>query len=333
MSSYEDILGEVYNKHARNVEWFDDSIAVPRGALLVYNLPSESLLSLHLPEIYKGKKIGRRHVKLLADYFRTRLANMRSIFFRYILPRYAVKISRGLYLIPYTELEGFLRAVARMRRNYELLQEALEALLLRGEITEYLREKIERYGVKINQEYIEGIREYLREEIGVEDPDKVIRERLKNIDFAGRFVIRLIPCTFDLESLRENMSTSAFIEMRRRLRELALAIHRSLEEKYREREQVLLERVFVALNTELKPERIEAYLPQLYRLRAEMAAYGVDTARIDRAIEIIEMFTKGKYDKVLQEYVRYFADSARLRRLIEDAAKMQRRRRELMERL
>ena len=194
-------------------------LIVVNGVLIQSTLPSKALLEKRFDEIYKDVRVGDKFVSLVRGWFLNRLSVLARKYYCEILPRYAVRIADGLYLVPMEKLVNLEREIDDLRRLYEDYEKKLKDFFYHGEIPDDVRR---------NAKFYEGYKDIVLEYIRRVSKDKNVKIELPSI--VDRVKINLFPLRID-PTLWKNYVDE---ELQRREQELIRKLEEDLERARRE---------------------------------------------------------------------------------------------------
>jgi len=271
-----------------------------KGFLVVHNLPSKSLLTTRLSEIFKETRIGQKIIKIVNGYFYNRLGVLSRDYYE-ILHKYATDVGFG-YIIPTDVAPHFLREVDFMRRRYEIYEQWLKKFLISGEVPPELAENKR---VVIDYEYVKLVKEYLHQHnISEEDWKKIVND----IHIADRFYVRLIPFSIDYSLLQEYVDEKAKQRVEDEINKLKEEIGKGVREKILSEAKKLLARIEQLAKTEITKEMLPKLRSEVDELEKRAAEFGVNVPELEK---LKEMLTEEKLKEIALE-----ASSGRLRALL-----------------
>ncbi len=249
------------------------------GFLVLSRLPSKALLDAHLPELFKGTRVGTKQIKLAMGYFYNKLGSLSRKFYVQILPRHAINAGFA-YIVPRERVAAFLRDIDQLKREYEEFEQQLKDFLLYGRVPEEV-ERNKR--AKVYTEYLDIIREYLRQH----GREELIRERVESLDIAGRVQVRLIPFAVDMSLLYEYADE----QVRRRLEEEIEALRRDIAEatkaKIRERAREIIKRLEAIARAKAAEELLKRVREEVEELEKMARSLGVESEELAALKELI----------------------------------------------
>jgi len=228
LDDYEKIV-EKLDRMVQKLEGFGVEVAkeavMVKGFLVISTLPSRALLDRAFPKIYKDTRIGSEVIQIVRGYFYNKLGVLSKKFYNHILQKHGVWAGFG-YIIPAHRVYQFIRDIEELREEYVKFERELREFIEEGKIPEDKLEKIESGRVNIDPEYLDLVREYLREH-GVEEIE------VPNI--AERVKIRLIPFSVDLRFVEEYLEERTIKSVQKELeivkQEMFENLRQDLEEK------------------------------------------------------------------------------------------------------
>jgi DNA-binding CsgD family transcriptional regulator len=215
---------ERLDKVAQKLSGFSVEIAkqqavIVKGFLVLSSLPSKALLDKTLPEEFKNTRIGTKFVKIVSGYFYNKLGSLSRKFYKSILEKHAVWAGFG-YIVPAHRVQQFISDIEELRKEYEEFERQLIEFLEEGKIPEDISDR-----AKIDPEYVELVREYLRE-YGIDE--------IKAPNIVDRVKIRLIPFSVDMQIVQEYLEEDAIKIVQREIeavkQEMFENIKKQLEE-------------------------------------------------------------------------------------------------------
>ncbi|RLI80658.1 hypothetical protein DRP04_07915 [Archaeoglobales archaeon] len=228
LDDYEKIV-EKLDRMVQKLEGFGVEVAkeavMVKGFLVISTLPSRALLDRAFPKIYKDTRIGSEVIQIVRGYFYNKLGVLSKKFYNHILQKHGVWAGFG-YIIPAHRVYQFIRDIEELREEYVKFERELREFIEEGKIPEDKLEKIESGRINIDPEYLDLVREYLREH-GVEEIE------VPNI--AERVKIRLIPFSVDLRFVEEYLEERTIKSVQKELeivkQEMFENLRQDLEEK------------------------------------------------------------------------------------------------------
>jgi hypothetical protein len=271
-----------------------------KGFLVIHNLPSKSLLTTRLSEIFKETKIGQKIIKIVTGYFYNRLGVLSRDYYE-VLHKYAVDVGFG-YIVPMDQAPAFLREIDFLRKRYEVFEEWLKKFLLAGEVP---KELAENKRVIIDYEYVKLVKEYLRQyNISDEDWKKIV----DSIHIADRFYVRLIPFSIDYSMLQEYVDEKAKQRVEDEINKLKEEIGKGVKEKILSEAKKLLARIEQLAKTEITKEMLPKLRSEVEELENRAKEFGVEVPELEKLKEVL---TEEKLKEIALE-----ASSGRLRALL-----------------
>ena len=152
-------------------------LIVVQGVVINSRLPSPALLERRFEEIYRQVDVGRKVIRLVRGYFLNRLSSLARKYYCEILPKYAVRIADGLYIVPMEKLVDLEREIDELKRLYRDYEEKLKAFFYRGEIPTDVKRN-----AKFYEEYKDIVLDYIKRlsngKVEIELPNIVERVRI-----------------------------------------------------------------------------------------------------------------------------------------------------------
>jgi len=253
-----------------------EAIAI-RGFLVLSQLPSKALLDAHLPELFKGIKIGSKQVKLVMGYFYNKLGTLSRKFYTEILPRYAIDAGFG-YIVPVDKAPLFLREVDELKEEYSVYEKQLKDFLLHGIIPPELEANKR---VKLYREYLDIVIEYLREH----GSEHVFREKVEKLDITSRVRISLLPFTIDYSIIHEYIDEKVRERVEREIREVSSEIIEATRKHIEEKVKTLLEKVERMGIEKLTSERVKQEIEDIIK---DAEKLGINTEPLRKLLVAIE---------------------------------------------
>lgn len=136
-----------------------------KGMVVRARLPSKSLLTKRLPEIFRDCRVGDKEIRLITGYFANKLGHLAAKFYRKVssdcilIP---IEENKYMYVVPPDRVLEFYQWVKEFKREYEQYEEDLRNFLKKGEIPQGVRSN-----AKFDYEYLQTVQEYLTRQ-GVE---------------------------------------------------------------------------------------------------------------------------------------------------------------------
>jgi phosphoglycolate phosphatase-like HAD superfamily hydrolase len=293
------VMQPIESKEAKVVS-IDKERVLVKGFLVVHNLPSKSLLTTRLSEIFKETKIGQKIIKIVTGYFYNRLGVLSRDYYE-ILHKYAVDVGFG-YIVPMDVAPSFLREVDFIRRRYEIYEQWLKEFLLTGKVPPELAENKR---AVIDYEYVQLVKEYLQQYgISEEDWKKIV----DSIHVADRFYVRLIPFSIDYALLQEYVDEKAKQRVEQEIEKLKEEIAKGIKEKILAEAKKLIARIEQLAKTEITKEMLPRLRSEIEELEKRAAEFGVNVPELEK---LKEMLTEEKLKEIALE-----ASSGRLRALL-----------------
>ena len=261
-------------------------LIVVNGVLIQSTLPSKALLEKRFEEIYKDVRVGDKFISLVRGYFLNRLSILARKYYCEILPRFAVRIADGLYLVPMEKIVDLEKEIDNLRGLYEDYEKKLKAFFYQGIIPDDVRKN-----AKFYEEYKEIVLDYIQSI----SKEKQVKLELPSI--VDRVKINLFPLKID-PALWKNYVDE---ELKERERELIRKLEEDLERARREAIQTaqadikkrlldLNQTIIKALNQLKRKKRIAAPTrSKLNRILEELRASNLfGDPEIDRLIKAYE---------------------------------------------
>ena len=293
------ILQPAESKAAKVVSIEKERVLV-KGFMVVHNLPSKSLLTTRLSEIFKETKIGQKIIKIVTGYFYNRLGVLSRDYYE-ILHKFAIDVGFG-YIIPMDQAPAFLKEVDFLRRRYEIYEQWLKKFLIGGEVPPELAENKR---VVIDYEYVKLVKEYLQQHnISDEDWKKIV----DGIHIADRFYVRLIPFSVDYSLLQEYVDEKAKLRVEEEINKLKDEIGKGIKEKILSEARKLIARIEQLAKTEITKEMLPKLRSEVDELEKRATEFGVNVPELEK---LKEMLTEEKLKEIALE-----VSSGRLRALL-----------------
>jgi hypothetical protein len=293
------VMQPIESKEAKVVSVEKERVLV-KGFMVVHNLPSKSLLTTRLSEIFKETKIGQKLIKIVNGYFYNRLGVLSRDYYE-ILHKYAVDVGFG-YVVPMDQAPAFLREIDFLRKRYEIFEQWLKKFLLTGEVPPELAENKR---AVVDYEYVKLVKEYLQQHgISEEDWKKIV----DSIHIADRFYVRLIPFSIDYALLQEYVDEKAKQRVEQEIEKLKEEIGKGVKEKILSEAKKLLARIEQLAKTEITKEMLPKLRSEVDELEKRAAEFGVNVPELEK---LKEMLTEEKLKEIALE-----ASSGRLRALL-----------------
>jgi len=280
LDDYEKIV-EKLDEIAQKLEGFSVEISekeavVVKGFLVLSSLPSKALLDKALPEEFKNTRIGTKFVKVVSGYFYNKLGTLSRKFYNSILEKYAVWAGFG-YIVPAHKVTGFIGDIEELRREYEEFERQLREFLEEGKIPEDISDR-----AKIEPEYVELVREYLKEH-GVEEINvPKISERVK---------IRLVPFSVDIGMVEEYLEERAVESVRKELEDVKREMVDSVREQLEKQLNSIFERLKRYESVKMSKRAMKKLKEDIESLVKTAEDIGVEIERanaLKKTIEAIE---------------------------------------------
>lgn len=265
---------------------------VVKGFLVLSTLPSKALLDVAFPEEFKNTRIGTKLVKVVSGYFYNKLGSLSRKFYKYILEKHAVWAGFG-YIVPAHKVREFIRDVEELRKEYENFEVQLREFLEHGKIPEGVSER-----AKIDPEYVELVKEYLREKgiVNVRVPE--ITERVK---------IRLVPFSIDMKMVEEYLEDKAVKSVQKELEAVKQEMFENLRNELEEKMNVIFEKLKNYEKIRMSKTALRKLKEDINNVINTAEDLGVEIERLNilrktvETIEEIEALEKGKKEKVKVE--------------------------------
>jgi len=280
------------------------------GFLVISRLPSKELLDAHLPEIFKGVRIGRKEVQLVMGYFYNRLGTLSRKFYNQIRGRYAIDVGFA-HILPRDKVPEFLRDVDALKREYEEYEEQLKGFLLRGEVPPEVKANKR---AKVYEDYLNTVQEYLRQHGREEE----VKEKIERLRIADRVYIRLIPFSIDLSILEEYIDEKVRRRLEQELYETKKEIASRVKEQLEAKARALVEKMEQYLSTTITQTALQNMRRELEEIEKTAKEFGVTSNLLSDVKELVDIATKGEIQqaKKLAENIKASMTSARLRALL-----------------
>jgi len=293
------VLQPMESKAAKVVQIEKERVLV-KGFMVVHNLPSKSLLTARLSEIFKETKIGQKLIKIVNGYFYNRLGVLSRDYYE-ILHKYAADVGFG-YIIPTDVAPHFLREVDFLRKRYETFEQWLKKFLVSGEVPPELAENKR---ALVDYEYVKLVKEYLQQH-GISE--EKWREIVDSIHIANRFYVRLIPFSVDFSLLQEYVDEKAKQRVEDEINKLKEEIAKGVKEKILSEAKKLLARIEQLAKTEITKEMLPKLRSEVEELENRAKEFGVSVPELEK---LKEMLTEEKLKEIALE-----VSSGRLRALL-----------------
>ena len=193
-------------------------LIVVNGVLIQSSLPSKALLEKRFDEIYKNTRVGDKIISLVRGYFLNRLGILSKKYYCDILPRYAVRIADGIYLVPMEKIVDLEREIDELRRLYEDYERKLRDFFYKGIIPSDVRK---------NAKFYKGYRDVVTDYIKRISKGRV---KVELPSISDRVKINFYPLRID-PTLWENYVSD---KLKRKERELVKRLEEDLERARRE---------------------------------------------------------------------------------------------------
>ena len=298
-NSQQVVLQPIESKAAKVVQIEKERVLV-KGFMVVHNLPSKSLLTTRLSEIFKETKIGQKLIKIVNGYFYNRLGVLSRDYYE-VLHKYAVDVGFG-YIVPMDQAPMFLKEIDFLRKRYEIFEQWLKKFLISGEVPPELAENKRAI---IDYEYVKLVKEYLRQHNISEEGWK---KMIDSIHIADRFYVRLIPFSIDYSMLQEYIDEKAKQRVEEEINKLKEEIGKGVKEKILAEAKKLLARIEQLAKTEITKELLPKLRSEVEELENRAKEFGVEVPELEK---LKEMLTEEKLKEIALE-----ASSGRLRALL-----------------
>ena len=262
----------------------DKEIIVVNGVLIQSSLPSKALLERRFDEIFRNIEVGKKVIWLVKGYFLNRLGNLSRKFYCDILPRYAVRIADGIYLVPMGKIVDLEREIDELRELYRDYERKLRDFFYKGIVPSDVRRD-----AKFYKGYRDVVADYIKRiskgRVKVELPS--ISDRVK-INF---YPLRIDP------TLWENYVSD---KLKRREKELVKKLEEDLERARREAVQTAqadIKRKLLELN-----QAIIKALRQLRKKGRIDARMGRKLGRILEGLRGSNLFEDPEVDRLIKAY-------------------------------
>jgi len=293
------VLQPIESKEAKVVSIEKERVLV-KGFMVVHNLPSKSLLSTRLSEIFKEIKIGQKIIKIVTGYFYNRLGVLSRDYYE-ILHKYAVDVGFG-YVVPMDQAPAFLKEIDFLRKRYEIFEQWLKKFLISGEVPPELAENKR---AVVDYEYVKLVKEYLQQ-YGISEEDW--KKMVDSIHIADRFYVRLIPFSIDYSLLQEYVDEKAKQRVEQEIEKLKEEIGKGVKEKILAEAKKLIARIEQLAKTEITKEMLPKLRSEVEELEKRATEFGVNVPELEK---LKEMLTEEKLKEIALE-----ASSGRLRALL-----------------
>jgi len=275
----------------RDVAASTSRAVIINGFLVISRLPSKALLDTSLPEIFKDTKIGKKEIRLVMGYFYNKLGTFARKFYTQILPKYAIDAGFG-YIVPKENVSGFLEEVEMLKSEYREYEQQLKDFLLNGKIPEGLDRRS-----KIDPEYTEIVMEFLRNH-GKEDE---VREKIENLDIAGRVRIDLLPFSVDMSILEEYVDEKVKSMLEQKLYEIRSEMIENARKQLSKRIRDLAKKIEGLAKKTVTKKKIEDLKKDIESVEKIARDLGVEFKEINVLKELLETPVEEIGMKVLKE--------------------------------
>jgi hypothetical protein len=293
------VMQPIESKEAKVVSVEKERVLV-KGFMVVHNLPSKSLLSTRLSEIFKEIKIGQKIIKIVTGYFYNRLGVLSRDYYE-VLHKYAVDVGFG-YVVPMDQAPMFLKEIDFLRKRYEIFEQWLKKFLISGEVPPELAKNKR---AVVDYEYVKLVKEYLQQH-GISEDDW--RKIVDSIHIVDRFYVRLIPFSIDYSLLQEYVDEKAKQRVEEEINKLKEEIGKGVKEKILAEAKKLLARIEQLAKTEITKEMLPKLRSEVDELEKRATEFGVNVPELEK---LKEMLTEEKLKEIALE-----ASSGRLRALL-----------------
>jgi len=262
-----------------------EGLIVVNGVLIQSTLPSKALLEKRFEEIYKDVRVGDKFISLVRGYFLNRLSILARKYYCEILPRYAIRIADGLYLVPMEKIVDLEREIDNLRKLYVDYEKKLEAFFYHGEIPDDARRN-----AKFYEEYKEIVLDYIS---SISNEKKIEIELPSIVD---RVKINLFPLKID-PTLWKNYVDK---ELQKRERELIRRLEEDLERARREAVQTAqadIKKKLLELN-----ETIIKSLSQLKKKKRIAASTRRKLSRMLEELRTSNLFGDPEIERLIKAY-------------------------------
>jgi len=300
-----------------------NGIVVPKGVVVISNVPSEALLNMYFKEIFRHEEIGTKAIKLVRGYFVNKLKYLRGRFYD-LLQRHGLKMAPGLYVIPATEVDTFNAGVEDIRERYRRLKRELEDFVIHGRISPELERRMRRRKINIDRNYVELIKNYIMETHGVdkEEAERMLAARLSNIDFEARFQVLLIPITFTTEMFEHLLDEESKRLLEKHMEAMAREVQRDIEARLAAIAERLERRLVEVVKIHVNPKMVEPVERDLAELERLAAEYNIRLPQVEKMKEAIRLYKERRFDELEATYLREVAD-VRMKKLLEQLKREQ----------
>jgi len=278
-----------------------------KGFLVLSSLPSKALLDAHLPEIFKGSRIGRKEIKLVMGYFYNKLGSLSRKFYTQILPQYAIYAGFG-YIIPKDKVPEFLKAVDELKLEYAEYEKQLKDFLLEGKIPPNLDKRANVY-----REYLDLIREYLRKQ----GKENILRDRVECLNIVERVTVNLLPFSIDLSVLEEYVDEKVRKRVEQEIYQVRSRIAENIKKQLEERARVIIAKIEKYAEAKMSERVIEGLRNEIAEIQKMAMEFNVRVPALDL---LSEFTTDTALEKVQQRLVE-IKTSGRLKALLKEIAK------------
>ena len=246
-----------------------------KGFLAIFNLPSEELFKVMLPEIFEGRLVGERKIRIITKYFVNRLKRIKAKFKRN-LESFSVSFGIGnmkIYIIEAKNVIKLMRLVEIIKSDLSELQRQIREFIIEGRVPEELRKR----NVNIQEDYIATVRRYL-ERCGI--PWSIVVRRVEAINLPDRVRVMLAGFTLDPEDIKRMLGHEVPIEY---IKEQA---RKTLLESLRDDIKAIIEKIERIRMAQIKMENVMKIRREIEQLVKKARLLGINMPYIERLAEI-----------------------------------------------
>jgi len=260
-------------------------LIVINGVLIQSTLPSKALLEKRFEEIYKDVRVGDKFISLVRGYFLNRLSILARKYYCEILPRYAVRIADGLYLVPMEKIVDLEKEINNLRGLYEDYEKKLKGFFYHGIIP---------YNVRKNAKFYEEYKEIVLDYIQSISKEKNVEIELPSI--VDRVKINLFPLKIDPSLWRNYVDE----KLKKREQELIRKLEEDLERARREAVQTAqadIKKRLLDLN--------QTIIKALNQLKKKRRIYPSTRRKLGRMLEDLRtsnLFGDPEVDRLIRAY-------------------------------
>jgi len=277
---------------------------VVRGFLVVSSLPSKALLDTHLPEIFRGERIGSKEIKIVAGYFYNKLGSLARKFYDKILSEYAVNVGFG-YIVPFDKAADFLREIDDLKKEYSVYEKQLKGFLLEGKIPEDLSKRAKKLA-KIDVDYVKLVKEDLQNQ-GVSEDEW--RRRVEKLNIIDRVRVNLIPFSLDYSIIEQYIDREARERVEREIENVKKEIVVSVKREIAEKAKIIINRITKLAESEIRRDILNSMSAEISELERKARELGVEIKELS---VLREMISENKLKEIAIE-----STSGRLKALLE----------------